>query len=174
MNLRDMERESIRRFVTQAASEGYITGTVLDYGCGQQPYRDIVESIKPFGGPIYQGFDQIDFPGNVSGENIGEGDPLSVQGWGTILCTQVLQFVPDVRELLRRFNWSLQLHGYLVMTYATNWAEVEPGDLHRFTKAGMERMLKETGFTVVAHSPRAQFSFEGEWFRTGYGVVARA
>jgi len=182
MNLRGLEAASIRDFVQQAASEGYITGSVLDYGCGKQPYRDIIEEIKPFGGPIYQGFDKAGFPANVSGNNIGEGDPLIMQGWGTILCTQVVQYVPDVRGLLKLFNWSLQLHGHLVMTYPTNWPEVEREDLHRFTKAGMELLLKETGFTILRHERRGQvFPHDGvgkplsvEDMALGYGVVARA
>ncbi len=177
MNLRDIERDSIRSFVQKAADDGYITGVVLDYGCGKQPYRDIVESIKPFGGPIYQPFDQARFPANVSGEDIGEGDPLGVQGWATILCTQVVQYVPNVPELLRRFNLALQPHGYLVMTYPTNWPEVESEDLYRFTKAGMAKLLKATGFDVIVHERRAQIAVmidKDAVMALGYGVVARA
>jgi hypothetical protein len=170
-----MEHESIRRFVTQAASEGYLQSVVLDYGCGKQPYREIVEAHLPLGG-IYQPFDQVRFPGNVSGENVGEGDPLTMSGWGSILCTQITQFVLDVEGLLGRFWHVLREGGYLVMTYVTNWPEVEPEDLHRHTKAGMERLLTGAGFSIVMHERRARFNTDctDEWFYTGYGVVAKA
>lgn len=175
MSLRDLERESIRSFVAQAASEGYLQSAVLDYGCGKQPYREIVEAQLPLGG-VYQPFDQQRFPGNVSGENIGEGDPLIMEGWGSILCTQILQFVPDVEGLLGRFWHVLREGGHLVMTYVTNWAEVEPGDLHRHTRAGMERLLIESGFKIIQHTPReiAAVTLDGENLYAGYGVVARA
>lgn len=175
MSLRDIERESIRAFVQQAASEGYLSSAVLDYGCGKQPYREIVVEHLPLGG-VYQPFDQQHFPGNVSGENLGEGDPLVMSGWGSILCTQILQFVPDVPDLFMRFRQALESNGHLVLTYATNWPEVEPGDLHRFTKAGMERLLTEAGFRIVMHQRRARFNTDvtDEWFYTGYGAVAKA
>jgi hypothetical protein len=156
VSLRDLERESIRSFVAQAASEGYLQSAVLDYGCGKQPYREIVEAQLPLGG-VYQPFDQQRFPGNVSGENIGEG-------------------VPDVEGLLGRFWHVLREGGHLVMTYVTNWAEVEPGDLHRHTRAGMERLLIESGFKIIQHTPReiAAVTLDGENLYAGYGVVARA
>ncbi len=172
-DLRTIERDSIRAFVQGAADDGFLQSVVLDYGCGKQPYREIVEASLPLGGS-YQPFDQQRFPGNVSGENIGEGDPLFMSGWGSILCTQVLQFVPDVGSLLRRFRDVLREDGYLVMTYTTNWAEVEMGDLHRHTKIGMERVLVDAGFGIVRHDFRHGIKHQGEMFSCGYGVIARA
>ena len=80
-------------------------------------------------------------------------------------------------------HWLTGENGYLVMTYPTNWPEVEPEDLHRFTKAGMERLLTEAGFTIVMHQRRASVfagefknspPFDREEFALGYGVVAKA
>jgi len=176
VNLRDREHDSIRTFLLTVAAEGYFKGAVLDYGCGKQPYRDIVKRSQPLGG-VYQPFDQADFPANVSEENIGEGDPLVMEGWGTILCTQVVQYVPDVWDLLRRFWAATADGGHLVMTYPTNWPEIEPEDLHRFTKAGMEGLLDDAGFTILRHERRAvihPLEDTGEAFALGYGVVARA
>ena len=196
MNLRDVERDSIRRFVQQAASEGYLSGRVLDYGCGRQPYRDIVEAA---GGEHFP-FDREDFPGNVGGVSFAY--PSREIGIDTILCTQVIQYVPNeyvgegaevdahyesgptsfLRGLQTFLYWSTKRwvtgnDGYLVMTYPTNWPEVEPEDLHRFTKAGMERLLIEAGFTIVTHERRAQIAVmidESAVMALGYGVVARA
>jgi hypothetical protein len=189
-DLRTLESDSIRAFIQSAADEGYLHSIVLDYGCGKQPYRDIVESVLPLGG-VYQPFDQARFPANVSGKNIGEGNPLIMDGWGTILCTQVAQYVPHYHEgqrnpfrgllaLLADFEIALRKGGYLVMTYPTNWPEVEPEDLHRFTKAGMTRLLTEAGFEIVRHERRSEMiaTVEGsanfDRLAVGYGVIARA
>jgi len=203
MNLRDLERESIRDFVQSAADEGYLSGRVLDYGCGRMPYREIVEAA----GGEYHGFDRAYFPANVSGEHIG----LDEGPWDSILCTQVVQYVPDefdphdhsssagVWGLLDYFHSLLspersifhpEQPGHLVLTYPTHWPEVEAADLHRFTKAGMERLLTEAGFTIITHEQRASIrvgkagvfnaeDFQGwlhgtEDFALGYGVIARA
>ena len=60
------------------------------------------------------------------------------------------------------------------MTYPTHWPEVEQEDLHRFTKAGMEKTLKLVGFEIKLHFPRAWTNLCTEEVAVGYGVVARA
>lgn len=170
MSLREIERASIRAFVQGAADAGYLSGRVLDYGCGKQPYRNIVEA----GSGEYEGYDYVFFPGNVSGENVGDRPQLG--DWrDAVLCTQVIQYVPDVLSFLKADLRSLiRPKGHLVLTYPTNWPEVEPEDLHRFTKAGMERLLTNAGFNIVVHERREKISYEHNLFALGYGVVARA
>lgn len=184
MTLRDLERDSIRAFVQQAASEGYLSGRVLDYGCGQQPYRDIVEAA----GGEYSPFDRLDHPANVSGRDYG-GDADWHGSYDAVLCTQVVQYVADVPDFFSEIRYALDnvnRSRWLVLTYPTNWPEVEPEDLHRFTKAGMERLLTEAGFTIVMHQRRGdpklmvcheEILGRRVWaseYTLGYGVVAKA
>ena len=199
VNLRDYERASIRAFVQQAADDGYLSGRVLDYGCGKQPYRDIVEAA----GGEYHGFDLARFQANVSGEDMGASELtmspfwwpiappiLGHRAYDAILCTQVLQYVEDPADLLGDLRWQenharLEHPFALVLTYPTNWPEVEPEDLHRFTKAGMERLLTEAGFEIVRHERRAEVLMSSkrngprppeplDYIALGYGVIARA
>ena len=170
MSLREAEAQSIRAFVQSAADEGYLSGRVLDYGCGKQPYRGIVEAA----GGTYYGFDLSYFPASLVEEDVNphlEGVRTTASVSQTILCTQVLQYVPFPSLLLRRFHEDAYA---LVLTYPTNWPEVEPEDLHRFTKAGMERLLTEAGFEIIRHDFRHGFQHEGVSFTVGYGVIARA
>ena len=167
------ENASISKFVEQAGSEGYLRGRVLDYGCGKQPYRSLVQSF----GAEYVGYDRDGFPANQSG-NVGDDRDVGRFDWNAILCTQVVQYVPHVSLLLRGFYTDLsQERGHLVMTYPTNWPEVQDVDLWRFTKAGMERRLRDAGFTIVMHERREVTSVmidPGYTMALGYGVVARA
>ncbi len=192
-DLRTIERESIRDFIEQAGIDGYLAGRVLDYGCGKQPYRSLVESF----GAEYVGFDRAEFPANVSGADCGP-EEVGRGMWDVILCTQVVQYVPIEQDtdsgdglqgmlswwdaLLEHYNMeddpprAVQKRGHLILTYPTNWPEVEKEDLHRFTKAGMERLLTEAGFEIVRHERRAEvpMAVTGELFALGYGVIARA
>lgn len=183
MNLRDLERQSIRDFVWKAAGDGYLRGRVLDFGCGAQPYREIVENTI---GAEYVGFDRPWFPGYVAGASLGPvPEELWSSFWDTVLCTQVVQYIPLVRygadpegslqNTLQAIQRNLMVKsGHLVMTYPTNWPEVEPEDLHRFTKAGMERLLTEVGFSIVEHAPRAYMTSRDANLALGYGVIAQA
>lgn len=172
-SVRKVERASIREFVTTC--QPYLSGRVLDYGCGLQPYRDIVEAV----GGEYEGFDRDSFPGSV-GVNIGfDGEPMPLvlresETFHSILCNQIVQYVPDPGELLTRFRGALAEGGHLILTYPTTWAEVETDDLARFTRAGMERLLRRAGFTIVRHEQRAVIDLGGFRLPLGYGVLARA
>jgi SAM-dependent methyltransferase len=141
-----------------------LAGRVLDFGCGRQPYRHIVEQA----GGDYVPWDRKHLPGGSIG-TVGELEP---GGFDAVLSTQVIEYT-DPREYLADANDQLRPGGHLVMTYPTSWPEI-PGDLVRFTKLGMERQLEQAGFVVERHEIRAALPYEGFILAVGYGVVARA
>lgn len=154
--LRQIERQSIRDFV-----QSYdFRGRVLDYGCGDAPYRDLVERTAE-----WHGWNRARYPGTNAKVNIGEENVLVVTHWNVILCTQVLQYVPFPDQLLRYFRKAAST---LVLTYPTNWPEVEREDLHRWTQTGMEFALTEADWKVLHHVRRAEIE---PGLALGYGVV---
>lgn len=180
-SLRAIEHTSIREFVQKAANDGYLSGRVLDYGCGFAPYREIVEGV----GGEWIGYDRADFPDNHVG-NVGPENPFWHRQFGetgrgrirqdyydVCLCTQVLQY--KAHRYVEGFFLALKHNcKSLVMTYPTTWPEAQPEDLYRFTKAGMERLLTEAGFEIIYHESRASVTCLGEKFSLGGGVIARA
>lgn len=162
--VREIERASIRSFVE--ACSGYLGISVLDYGCGQQPYRDIAEED----GGEYTPFDRAHFPGNVSNFDVGSWP--HPRSFDSVLCTQVAQYWLDPQTTIREIFGLLVRGGHLVMTYPTTWAEVEEADHWRYTKAGMEFLLRFAGFEIVEHDERAVIDLGGFRLPLGYGVVA--
>lgn len=156
--LREAEHNSIRAFVEKY--KHLLTGRVLDYGCGHQPYRDLVTGeYIPYDVPSlpsYTGLKMMDYS-------------FPVDAFDTVLCTQVLQYVFNPPNLIQDFYYILPPGGNLVMTYPTNWYECEDTDLWRFTKAGMSKMLHQAGFVITAHEARETHDPLGLVF--GYGVV---
>ncbi|HXI88462.1 MAG TPA: methyltransferase domain-containing protein [Bryobacteraceae bacterium] len=147
--VRQIERASIRRFVELHA--GNLRGRVLDFGAGKQPYRDLVHGE-------YIPMELGDEPG---------------KDFDAILCTQVMQYLAQPGQVLEWFWEALKPSGYLVMTYPTNWPEVEAGDFWRFTKRGMDRLLRQARFSIHAHELRAEVVQGSNKFALGYGVVAQ-
>ena len=78
-DLRGMENESIRQFVSSASQ--YFVGDVLDYGSGTRPYQDIVEKA----GATYHPYDRLEFPASRATEDVGFG--MFNKLWDAILCT---------------------------------------------------------------------------------------
>lgn len=165
--LRAIERASIRAFLE--AHPRLLKRRVLDYGCGAEPYRDVVEAA----GGTYEGFDREAFPANVSRADVGPASPLDDR-WDAIVCTQVLQYVPDPADLLRSLRAALWgRDGHLLLTYPTTWPQVEAADLYRFTRAGVELLLATAGFDVVWHQSRFAFGPRDFELSLGGAVVAR-
>ena len=166
--IRQLERASIRAFIETSAD--HLAGRVLDIGCGLQPYRDIVEAV----GGEYVGYDRVEFPGNVSGENIGP-DPASLRDFDAVLMNQVLQYAEEPLDLLLACGAVLRHGGVLVTTGPTNWPEVEGDDLFRYTMAGIEKLLRWAGFDIVRLERRATVEVgPGFTISLGWGAVARA
>lgn len=167
--LRDLEADSIRSFVEYHAH--LLTGNVLDYGAGRQPYRKIVEAV----GAHYVPYDRMAYPASTVTTDVGYDSPLAdLNVWDAILCTQVIQYVSEPMALLRDFEWALKVGGALVMTGPTNWPVIEIADLHRHTVPGITLMLDRAKFKVDVVFAREHVGFEGEQWAIGWAAVARA
>ena len=147
-SIRIVERESIRNFVEQ--HKDLLVGRVLDFGAGEEPYRGLVTG---------------EYVPYEKGEEFPEG------AFHTVLVNQVAQYLGNPHEV---FSKLATVGEYLVMTYPTNWEEVEDTDLYRYTKAGMEQMLKEAGYEILSHEKRCSLTFINFELVIGYGVVARS
>ena len=150
--IRQIERASIRAFMLKHSS--LLKGRVLDFGSGDEPYKDLIRGeYVPFEK------DHANFPGGY---------------FDAAICNQVLQYVADPTNTLRwALHASLKAGGHLILTYASNWDEVEKEDLWRFTKMGMEKLLREAGFTILEHELRAKVTVGNFSFPLGYGVVCK-
>lgn len=162
----DAERASIRRFME--TYKHLLAGRVLDFGSGKQPYRDLVS------GEYFAYDKQLVCNNQIVAELadlIGRGDRFDV-----IMCNQVLQYVDAPSWTLRTMSRLLKPGGKLVMTYATNWREIEPSDKWRFTRAGMEFMLQSSDagrWIIRNHEERVGLGLPGGFdLMFGYGVVA--
>jgi SAM-dependent methyltransferase len=103
------------------------------------------------------------------------GDAAPEGLFDAIMFNQVIQYCKyPLVTLSAGIRARLRPGGYLVMTYPTNWPVVEVEDLRRWTLTGMDRDLREVGFTdILAHDLRAEVRYDKVSFQLGYGVVAR-
>lgn len=156
--VRKIERWSIREFMREQSVAGFLKGKVLDYGCGEQPYKGLVNGeYIPYS------------PCNDTPQSL----TLLYDKCDAVMCNQVTQYVDNVPVMLARLHNLLKPEGHLVLTFATNWDEVETGDLHRFTARGMEIMLHNAEFDLLVRARRAEVTHGLFKFPLGYGMVCR-
>ena len=119
-------------------------GTVLDFGCADQPYRHLL--------PADDGYVGADLPGNPVAEIEIQPDgtlPLSANSFDAVLSTQVLEHVSDPAIYLAETFRVLRPGGrVLLSTHGIMVFHPDPVDYWRWTGAGLRRAVEPAGFEV--------------------------
>ena len=125
-------------------ARGYVRGRVLDVGCGHQVYRDWFEA-QPYIG--------VDVTREDSSPNVvalGGALPFADESFDAVLCTQVLEHVPNPFELMSEVARVLRRGGHLVLTAPQAWHLHEvPHDYFRYTRFGLAHLAQSHGLAVV-------------------------
>lgn len=129
--------EAIRKFAK---------GRVLDVGCGNKPYRNrFPDSVNEYVGcDVEQSSLQVvDKICPATSLDFTDGS------FDTVFCTQVLEHVYDHKQVFKEIIRVLKPEGYFIGSLPMSWPHHEvPHDFFRFTKYGLEGLIKETGFEV--------------------------
>ena len=129
-----------------------VQGTLVDVGCGAQPYRPLLPATA-----TYIGIDTADAQrlfGYYTPDTRyydGENWPLDSGSVDVVLATETLEHVEDPARFLREANRCLRAGGRLILTvpFAARWHFI-PADYWRFTPSGLLHLLGAAGFTDVA------------------------
>lgn len=151
---RRLFRESISDYAIRDAllqHSEHIRGRVLDLGCGSRPYESFFQGRVD----SWIGLD-MPVPGETNAHKphvVADAQtlPLAAASFDTVLCTQVLEHVPEPLELFREARRVLKPDGRLVLTAPQyNGLHGEPRDFYRYTRYGLEHLGRKAGFHVEA------------------------
>jgi len=141
-----LEQESLLISLQKAAGHTR-DGLLLDIGCGSCPYVSLFPAATRYVG--------IDLPSKLTAHQQptiwGNGLrlPFAAKTFATVLCTQVLEHVPQPALLIEESSRVLQEGGALILAAPQTWGlHEEPRDYYRFTKYGLEYLLEDAGFEV--------------------------
>jgi SAM-dependent methyltransferase len=146
-----LERTSIYGFIAEQARALPSNTRVLDVGAGEAPYRELFEEH------VYVTLDraETEHSGEVDLHGDAESIPAADGSFDAILCTQVLEHVPEPRAALREFRRVLRHGGRLIATVPFAWEEHEaPYDFYRYTRYGLRHLTSSAGFTDIVVEPR--------------------
>lgn len=118
---------------------------VLDYGCGNKPYRLLfVEKGAEYVGADLRGNPEAD----VILENI-QGVPLAKESFDCLLSTQVLEHVREPAIYLNEANRLLKEGGKLIISTHGIWPyHPDPLDIQRWTFERLEYVIRKAGFEI--------------------------
>jgi hypothetical protein len=134
----------------------YLDGRTLDYGCGLEPYKDLVSGE-------YVPYDE----GYVAINHERHYEPYSGHFQTTMLIDVLACFI-DPRPLLKSFDTD-----YLLITSTACWHEACKYDLSRFTLNGLRKLLKDSGYEIMANEVLGTFNISGVDFPQHHGILAR-
>jgi SAM-dependent methyltransferase len=128
-----------------------LEGTVLDVGCGYQPYRSLVLA-PPSRAKRYLGLDLAEglyqAPRDLTWD--GRQIPLPDAAVECALVTEVLEHCPEPELVIREVCRVLRPGGLIFLTVPFLWPlHNVPYDEYRYTPFAMERLLREGGFTDI-------------------------
>lgn len=147
-----VSREPHLEFLRTAAADLPGGSTVLDVGSGDAPYRELFAQHRYLTSDWEGTFYAADRAPDVVGP--AHALPLPDDAVDAIVCTQVLEHVPDPAAALQEFARLVRPGGRLWVTTPLTWyLHEQPHDYYRFTNHGLRHLVSQAGFTDIDVRP---------------------
>jgi SAM-dependent methyltransferase len=147
------ERRSILDFMIRSAREIPPGARVADVGAGDAPYRELFAHAEyvtiDWAQSPHEGAREVDI------EASADAIPVEDGFFDAVLCTQLLEHVPDPAAVVGELHRVIRSGGRLFLTVPLVWELHElPHDYYRYTQAGLTHLLESAGFADVTVEPR--------------------
>jgi len=124
----------------------HAAGRVLDAGCGYQPHRKCIEALASY--------DSIDVEKKSETQTlVGDIQNMADVGsetYDTVVCSEVLEHLPDPEHAIREFRRILKPSGTLILSVPfLSRLHEEPHDYYRYTRYGLRILLGRQDFEVI-------------------------
>lgn len=136
------------------ANSHYAKGDLLDIGCGTKPYEKVfaAASVQKHLGLEYS--PESGYWGNRA-DVYGDAAalPFSSESVDTILCTEVMEHVPDPEKVIAEFARVLRPGGVVITTAPFFYPIHDEFDFFRYTDKGLAEIMKRYGLAIETVQP---------------------
>lgn len=141
----------IRRRIlkTILTNKQYISGDVLDFGCGAKPYKNLFQYKSYIGVDVETGShshreEAVDI--FYDGKRV----PFADNRFDSVFCSEVFEHVEDIDGSLSDIFRVLKPGGHLLFTMPFGMEEHEiPYDFRRLTSFGVAAILRKHSFSII-------------------------
>lgn len=131
---------------------GLVSGRLLDIGCGQRPYEDLLSHRVT----RYIGMERSAGTGSRP-DVLGDAVDLPFAGgsFGAVLATEVMEHLPDPDRFLREVGRVVRPGGVVLLSVPfMEPLHEEPRDFYRFTPYSLRMLIERHGFEPHSISNR--------------------
>jgi SAM-dependent methyltransferase len=165
-------RQRVDKAIAESASHAH--GTLLDIGCGSKPYKKVFApfvdehlGLEYSPESVYRGCEA-----NFFGDAMKL--PLADNSIDTILCTEVLEHLPNPEKAIAEFARILRPNGTIITTAPFFYPIHDTWDFFRYTHDGLANLMKQQGLEVELIKPLSgtgvtlALLFNLYWFDIGF------
>jgi SAM-dependent methyltransferase len=131
------------------ANKNFLKGRLLDFGCGQKPYKDFFDVEEYIGLDIEKsGHDHKNEKIDVYYD--GKKIPFDNNYFDSVFSSEVFEHIFNLEEILSEIYRVTKPGGHLLATMPFVWDEHEiPYDFARYTSFGIDHLVKKAGFETI-------------------------
>lgn len=135
----------------------FMSGIMLDFGCGTKPYRGLFNVQNHIGVDIENPEHDNDLS-FVDQFYIGKTIPFEDQYFDSVFSSEVLTHIFNIDEILPEINRVLKSKGFFLVTVPFVWKENEkPHDSVRYTSYGIKHLLEKNGFQIIHQEKKGNY-----------------
>lgn len=135
-----------------------LQGNIFDLGCGNRPYQPLLSGAQSY---VAYDLDPVHSLPDIVG--VSDRLPFADRSFDAVLCTQVLEHVPEPLSTLQEIQRIMRPNGTLLLSAPQAWRIHEkPYDFYRYTLYGLEYLLKKSGFQIITFHNQG-----GAWLMIG-------
>ena len=151
--------------VTVPALIEHLSGCCLDIGCGEMPFKSLIEKhVSSYDSiDIERRVPEVSYVGSIQDMHMIEDG-----AYDSALCLEVLEHVQNPFIAVSEIHRILKKGGKLVCSVPhLSRLHEEPHDYFRYTLYGLQSLFENSGFKVISITPRGGlFSFLGHQLST--------
>jgi len=149
MSYKNILVHSIHNRELIAVANHYVSGRLIDIGCGNKPYAGL---LKPFVSE-HIGVDHLLTLHGTTNIDIFSSAyeiPVADESFDSALSTAVLEHLEEPELALRECHRVLKPGGVAIYSVPFIWhLHEEPRDFYRFSKFGLDYLFKKVGFEII-------------------------
>jgi len=127
------------------AMEEFATGTVVDIGSGRLPYQGRFAHVDRYV--------SLDITSRHGPTILGDIQRLPIRNGAinTVVCTQVLEHVPQPVQAINEISRVLALNGVAIISVPhLSHLHNEPNDYYRFTHHALKLLIEDSGLELIS------------------------